>query len=69
MVSAGLRIGTPALAARRFDDTAFSEASDVIAAAISGPLADERAAQLRGRVANVADEFPLYLHLTVANGA
>jgi glycine hydroxymethyltransferase len=63
MVSSGLRIGTPALATRGFDATAFEEVADVIAAALAGPLDDARTAELRGRVENLAGKFPLYPHL------
>jgi len=35
MVTSGLRIGTPALAARGFDDEAFREVSDIIARALA----------------------------------
>jgi glycine hydroxymethyltransferase len=63
MVSSGLRIGTPALATRGFDVTAFEEVADVIAAALSGPLEEDRIAELRERVENLAGKFPLYPHL------
>jgi glycine hydroxymethyltransferase len=63
MVSSGLRIGTPALATRGFDAAAFQEVSDIIAAALAGPLDEARAAELRGRVENLAGKFPLYPHL------
>ena len=57
MVTSGLRIGTPALATRGFDDAEFEEVADVIAAALQ-PTADVEA--LRARVARLAEEFPLY---------
>ncbi|MEI8409822.1 MULTISPECIES: serine hydroxymethyltransferase [unclassified Kribbella] len=66
MVSSGLRIGTPALATRGFDRTAFAEVADIIAAALSAPLDDALAAELRGRVESLADKFPLYPHLAAA---
>jgi glycine hydroxymethyltransferase len=66
MVSSGLRIGTPALATRGFDAIAFTEVADIIAAALSGPLDDARTADLRGRVENLADKFPLYPGLSAA---
>lgn len=69
MVSSGLRIGTPALATRGFDATAFAEVADIIAAALSGPLDDARAEDLRGRVENLADKFPLYPGLGAAGSA
>ncbi|NJC71323.1 serine hydroxymethyltransferase [Planosporangium thailandense] len=69
MVSSGLRIGTPALATRGFDLAAFAEVADIIAGALAAPMSDDRAAELRGRVDNLAGKFPLYPHLTRANGA
>jgi len=60
MVSSGLRIGTPALATRGFDDTAFAEVADVIAGALTGVGA---VATLRERVSALATRFPLYPNL------
>jgi len=63
MVSSGLRIGTPALATRGFGDSEFREVANIIAAALRGKLTDELAAELRGRVENLAAKYPLYPHL------
>ncbi|NHF63109.1 serine hydroxymethyltransferase [Microcella pacifica] len=57
MVTSGVRIGTPALATRGFDDAQFAEVADVIAHALM-PSPD--IAALRSRVATLADAFPLY---------
>ncbi|MYM18423.1 serine hydroxymethyltransferase [Brevibacterium sp. 5221] len=57
MVTSGLRIGTPALATRGFGDAEFAEVADVIAEALK-PGADAQA--LRGRVAKLTADFPLY---------
>jgi glycine hydroxymethyltransferase len=57
MVTSGLRIGTPALATRGFDDEQFAEVADVIALALQ-PGADVE--KLRGRIERLADDFPLY---------
>lgn len=57
MVTSGLRIGTPALATRGFDDEEFTEVSDVIAQALQ-PNPD--IAGLRARVTTLTDAFPLY---------
>jgi len=57
MVTSGLRIGTPALATRGFGAEQFAEVADVIAAALQ-PTADVGA--LRGRVARLAQDLPLY---------
>jgi glycine hydroxymethyltransferase len=69
MISSGLRIGTPALATRGFDATAFTEVADIIAVALSGPLDHARAADLRSRVENLADKFPLYPGLSAVGAA
>lgn len=57
MVTSGLRIGTPALATRGFGATEFTEVADIIAEALK-PGPDVEA--LRGRVAKLAADFPLY---------
>ena len=59
MVTSGLRIGTPALATRGFDEKAFEEVADIIGTALAaGKNADTAA--LRARVAKLAEDFPLY---------
>ncbi len=57
MVSSGLRIGTPALAARGFHDEDFREVADVIAQALR-PQPDLDT--LGKRVADLAERHPLY---------
>ena len=64
MVSSGLRIGTPALATRGFDETAFAEVGDIIAAALVREPTAAVLAELRGRVRRLAAQFPLYPGLT-----
>jgi glycine hydroxymethyltransferase len=66
MVSSGVRIGTPALAARGFDREAFTEVADVIAEALRPATADDQLAGLRARVSRLADRHPLYPDLTEA---
>ena len=59
MVTSGLRIGTPALATRGFDDDDFREVADVIATAlVAGDKAD--VAALNARVTALAQAKPLY---------
>ncbi|SFR74274.1 serine hydroxymethyltransferase [Agromyces sp. CF514] len=59
MVTSGLRIGTPALAARGFDDEAFREVADVIASVLTaGDDAD--LAGFAARVDELVARFPLY---------
>jgi glycine hydroxymethyltransferase len=62
MVTSGLRIGTPALAARGFGDEEFSLVSDVIAAALmAAPDADTD--HLAAQVRTLAEQYPLYPEL------
>ncbi|WP_191563284.1 serine hydroxymethyltransferase [Janibacter melonis] len=60
MVTSGLRIGTPALATRGFQDDDFAEVAEVIAAALQPELSREAADGLRDRVATLARRYPLY---------
>ena len=59
-VTSGLRIGTPALATRGFDDDDFAEVSDVIAEALK-PEFDAKG--LRARVEALTAKRPLYPNL------
>ncbi|MEU0506459.1 serine hydroxymethyltransferase [Nocardia sp. NPDC005998] len=62
MVTSGLRIGTPALAARGFDAGDFEKVADLIAQAlIAAPEADVSA--LATDVRALADKYPLYPEL------
>ncbi len=70
MVSSGLRIGTPALATRGFGAAEFTEVADIIATALSREPAADLLAELRSRVAVLAEKFPLYPNLNAEpNGA
>jgi len=69
MVSSGLRIGTPALATRGFGATEFTEVADIIATALiaaagNGTIGDATVVELRARVTALAEQFPLYPHLS-----
>jgi glycine hydroxymethyltransferase len=60
MVSSGVRIGTPALAARGFGSAEFAEVADIVAQALR-PATDETALDsLRDRVTELAAARPLY---------
>ncbi|MDH6194285.1 glycine hydroxymethyltransferase [Mycobacterium frederiksbergense] len=59
MVTSGLRIGTPALAARGFDDDDFAEVADLIVQALINAPGGETGA-LAARVRALADKYPLY---------
>ncbi|MFK4069358.1 serine hydroxymethyltransferase [Streptomyces sp. NPDC029674] len=60
MVTSGLRIGTPALATRGFQEEDFREVADIIAEALK-PGFD--ADSLKARVTALADKHPLYPNL------
>ncbi|MEU6555492.1 serine hydroxymethyltransferase [Streptomyces sp. NPDC046915] len=60
MVSSGVRIGTPALAARGFGAQEFTEVANIVATAFLPGFDDQVAAELRRRVQVLTDRFPLY---------
>jgi glycine hydroxymethyltransferase len=60
MVTSGLRIGTPALAARGFDEEDFAEVADVIAEVLTTEHDETTLRQLAGRVAALTKKHPLY---------
>lgn len=59
MVTSGLRIGTPALAARGFSADDFRAVADVIASALTA-TSDDELGPLRTRVQELAARHPLY---------
>lgn len=61
MVTSGIRIGTPALATRGFQEVEFGEVAEIIAATL---LPDPDLPGLRARVEALASRFPLYPGLT-----
>ena len=64
MVTSGLRVGTPALATRGFGPDEFAQVADIIAETLAPDFDDDKAAQLRSRVEELARKFPLYPSLT-----
>ncbi|MGV9798742.1 serine hydroxymethyltransferase [Mycobacterium sp. NPDC003449] len=63
MVTSGLRIGTPALAARGFGDDDFALVADLIVRAlVAAP--DTDSADLAAQVRALADKYPLYPELS-----
>jgi glycine hydroxymethyltransferase len=60
-ISSGLRIGTPALATRGFQDDDFAEVGEIIATALAAEdWNDALRAELLGRVQALAAKYPLY---------
>ncbi len=60
MVTSGLRIGTPALATRGFQEDDFREVADVIAEALKPAFDDAKRQSLKARVSALAAKHPLY---------
>jgi glycine hydroxymethyltransferase len=60
MVTSGLRIGTPALATRGFDDEDFREVADIIAEVLTTDLDATARVGLSGRVGALTKKYPLY---------
>ncbi|GAB3387537.1 serine hydroxymethyltransferase [Amycolatopsis echigonensis] len=60
MVSSGVRIGTPALAARGFGAEDFAEVADVIALALRPETGESELDALAARVSALAERHPLY---------
>ncbi|MFZ3453841.1 serine hydroxymethyltransferase [Arthrobacter sp. 7Tela_A1] len=68
MVTSGLRIGTPALATRGFDEKAFREVADIIALALIAGNGEDLSA-LKDRVHTLAAAHPLYPQVADLAGA
>ena len=62
MVTSGLRIGTPALAARGFQAEDFATVADLIAQCLIA-ASDSDTAKLARAVGDLAGRYPLYPHL------
>lgn len=62
MVSSGLRVGSPALATRGFQQEDFEEVGKLIATALT-PEFEARKSELAERVTALAEKYPLYAHL------
>ncbi|MDJ1137215.1 serine hydroxymethyltransferase [Streptomyces iconiensis] len=60
MVTSGLRIGTPALATRGFQDEDFTEVADIIAQALLPGFDEDTSKSLAARVTALAEKHPLY---------
>jgi glycine hydroxymethyltransferase len=60
MVSSGIRIGTPALAARGFGRAEFVEVADTVAEALRPATTEAELDALRDRVTALAAARPLY---------
>ncbi len=63
LVSSGVRIGTPALAARGFGAAEFTEVAEILAQALRADATDDDLDALHGRATALAARFPLYPEL------
>ncbi len=68
MVSSGLRVGSPALATRGFQQDDFEEVGKLIATALT-PEFEARKGELAERVTALAEKYPLYAHLGTPTAA
>jgi glycine hydroxymethyltransferase len=62
-VSSGLRVGTPALATRGFQEEDFREIGSVIGEALTGAFSGAEQAELSERTRALAERYPLYPQL------
>jgi glycine hydroxymethyltransferase len=60
MVTSGLRIGTPALATRGFQEDDFREVADILAEALLPAFDEDKEKSLNARVTALAEKHPLY---------
>jgi glycine hydroxymethyltransferase len=56
----GIRVGTPALTTRGFDEAAICEVADLITRVVDAPNDGQAKAAVSERVDELTDEFPLY---------
>lgn len=59
-VTSGVRIGTPAVTSRGFDQEAMKEVAAIIALTLKHPQDEEKQAEARQRVEALCEKFPLY---------
>jgi glycine hydroxymethyltransferase len=59
-VTSGIRLGTPAVTTRGFDEEAMEEVADVIAMVLKHPDDEHKKNEARRRVAALTERFPLY---------
>ena len=60
MVASGLRIGTPAVTTRGMGEEQMENVGDLIAEALAARENETELARIKGRVAELAGQFPLY---------
>ncbi len=63
-ITSGVRIGTPALTTRGMGTAEMETIAELIVAALQRPDDDARLAEVRRRVYELCERFPIYPHLT-----
>lgn len=64
-VTSGVRMGTPAVTSRGFDEEAMKEVASIIALTLKNPEDQAKHAEARERVAALNKKFPLYEGLSI----
>lgn len=64
-VTSGVRMGTPAVTSRGFDEEAMKEVAAIIALTLKNPEDEAKHEEARARVAALCSRFPMYPGLTV----
>ncbi|MGD8190360.1 serine hydroxymethyltransferase [Brevibacillus ginsengisoli] len=64
-VTSGVRMGTPAVTTRGFDEEAMKEVAAIIALALKNPENAEKHQEARDRVAALCSRYPMYEGLTI----
>ncbi|MBG9800576.1 serine hydroxymethyltransferase [Brevibacillus laterosporus] len=64
-VTSGVRMGTPAVTSRGFDEEAMKEVASIIALTLKNPEDEAKHAEARERVAALSKKFPLYEGLSI----
>ncbi|GAA4720681.1 serine hydroxymethyltransferase [Brevibacillus fulvus] len=63
--TSGIRMGTPAVTSRGFDEEAMREVASIIAMTLKNPENQEVHEQARARVATLCSRFPMYPELVI----
>jgi glycine hydroxymethyltransferase len=64
-VTSGVRMGTPAVTSRGFDEEAMKEVAAIIALTLKNPEDAAKHAEARERVAALCERYPMYEDLTI----
>lgn len=64
-VTSGIRIGTPAITSRGFDEEAMKEVAAIMALCLKNPQDEAKQEEARQRVAAICEKFPMYPELQI----